>query len=323
VLTAATIVRWFFGADPQSDGPQLWSELSDRGNAATRFLRRRFDVIGDVREGAIVTRAKVDFSSVRWGSVEWTNLVTLYLRAYESRSPRPILGDDAAAEAVDRIDYDFKRMHRTMLPASNQYQVTLRAKQLDDWCADFLRRHPDAVVLHLGCGLDGRAFRLGAPNLWFDVDQPSVIELRRRLYDDTEHYRMIDSSVTDPQWLDQIPTGRPTLVIAEGLLMYLSEAEVRQLLERLTDRFDCGEMLFDTLWALAPLMSKVLTKGIIKWGIRDVREMERWNPRLRLLEQTSAVAGYEKIKATPVRLIYKLVFATPARGYDVLNRFEY
>ena len=27
---------------------------------------------------------KVDFSSVAWGSVEWTNLVTLYLRAYES-----------------------------------------------------------------------------------------------------------------------------------------------------------------------------------------------------------------------------------------------
>ena len=51
--------------------------------------------------------------------------------------------------------------------------------------------------------------------------------------------------------------------------------------------------------------------------------MERWNPRLRFLEQTSALAGYEKIKAIPVRLIYKLVFATPARGYDVLNRFEY
>jgi len=210
-----------------------------------------------------------------------------------------------------------------MLPASNQYQVVLRAKQLDDWCADFLQRHPDALVLHLGCGLDGRVFRLGAPNLWFDVDQSNVVELRRRLYDETEHYRMIGSSVTDPQWLDHIPTGQTTLVVAEGLLMYLSEAEVRQLLERLTDRFDCGEMLFDTVWALAPLMSKVLTKGIIKWGIRDAREIQTWNPRLRFLEQTPALAGYQKIEATPVRLIYKLVSATPARSYDVLNRFEY
>jgi O-methyltransferase involved in polyketide biosynthesis len=272
-----------------------------------------------------VTAAKVDFSSVRWGSVEWTNLVTLYLRAYESRSRRPILGDHIAAEAVDRIDYDFKRIHRTSLPASNQYLVALRAKQLDDWCAAFLARHPDAVVLHLGCGLDGRGFRLAPPPsvLWFDLDQPAVIELRRRLYDDTDSYRMIGSSVTDPQWLDHIPTGRPTLVVAEGLLMYLQESEVRQLLERLTDRFDSGELLFDTLSALAPRLSKVLTRGIITWGIRDARDIETWNPRLRFLEQTSMLAGYRKIESTPVRLIYWLSYATLARGYDMLNRFEF
>ena len=264
--------------------------------------------------------AKVDFSSVRWGSVEWTNLVTLYLRAYESRSQQPILGDHAAAEAVDRIDYDFKRLHRTSLPASNQYLVALRAKQLDDWSADFLTRHPDAVVVHLGCGLDGRAYRLAPPGLWFDIDQPSVIELRRRLYDDTERYRMIGSSVTDPQWLDQVPTGHPTLVVAEGLLMYLQESDVRQLVERLIDRFDSGEMLFDTLPPIAPRMSKLFTKGITKWGIRDASDMEKWNPRLRFLEQTSVLSGYRQIPSTPVRLIYRLLQRMP---YDVLNRFEY
>ena len=268
---------------------------------------------------------KVDFSFVPWGSVEWTNLVTLYLRAHESRSQRPILGDDAAAAAVERIAYDFKRIRRMSFPASNQYLVALRAKQLDDWCADFLRRQRDAVVLHLGCGLDGRAFRLAVPPsvLWFDGDQPGVIELRRRLYDDTDRYRMIGSSVTDAQWLEQLPTGRPTLVVAEGLLMYLSEGGVRQLLARLTDRFDSGEMLFDTLSALAPVLSRLFTRGIIKWGIRDARDLQRWNPRLRLLERSPALAGYEKIPSAAVRLMYKLTWATPGRSYDVLNRFEY
>ncbi|OJZ70205.1 methyltransferase [Mycobacterium paraffinicum] len=268
---------------------------------------------------------KVDFTAVPWGSVEWTNLVTLYLRAHESRSSRPVLGDKTAAEAVERIDYDFKRIHRSSMPASNQYLVALRAKQLDDWCADFLRRHPDAVVLHLGCGLDGRAFRLAVPPsaLWFDVDQPGVIELRRRLYDDTERYRMVGSSVTDPKWLDQVPTGHPTLVVAEGLLMYLTEQQVRDLLQRLTDRFQSGEMHFDTLSALAPLLSKVFTRGIIKWGIRDARELESWNPRLRLLERTSTLAGYRQIDSRMVRLIYQVMWVAGARNYDVLNRFEY
>jgi methyltransferase (TIGR00027 family) len=268
---------------------------------------------------------KVDFSSVPWGSVEWTNLVTLYLRAYESRTERPILGDKTAAEAVDRIAYDFRRIHRMSWPAANQYLVALRARQLDDWCAEFLARNPDAVVLQLGCGLDGRAFRLAVPPtvLWFDVDQPTVIGLRRRLYDDTESYRMIGSSVTELQWLDQAPTGRPTLIVAEGLLMYLHEHEVRRLLERLTDRFAGGEMHFDTLSALAPLMSKFFTRGIIKWGIRDVREIATWNPRLRFLEQTPVLADYKRIPSAAVRLIYQLTWMTAGRHYDVLNRFEY
>jgi O-methyltransferase involved in polyketide biosynthesis len=272
-----------------------------------------------------MTTTKVDFSSVGWRSVEWTNLVTLYLRAYESRSPRPVLGDHAAAEAVDRIDYDFKRIHRAAQPWGNQFLVALRAKRLDDWATNFLRRHPDAVVLHLGCGLDTRAFRINPPETvqWFDLDQAGVIDLRRKLYADSDTYRTIGSSVTDPQWLEQIPTGRPTLVVAEGLLMYVSEREVWELLARLTDRFDFGEMLFDTLSPSGPRLSKVFSNGIVKWGIRDVREIESWNLGLRFVEQASAMAGYESIPFTPQRLIYRVTSATGFRNYDVVNRFAF
>jgi O-methyltransferase involved in polyketide biosynthesis len=267
---------------------------------------------------------KVDFSSVGWRSVEWTNLVTLYFRAYESRSPKPILGDRAAADAVDRIDYDFARIHRATQPWANQFLVALRAKMLDDRATDFLRRHPDAVVLHLGCGLDTRAFRIAASTVqWFDLDQPGVIALRRRLYDETASYRMIGSSVTDPGWLDQIPVGRPTLVVAEGLLMYLPEAEVRALLGRLTDRFDTGELLFDTVPPSAARLSRLFTGGIVKWGIRDSRDLEGWGFGLRFVERASAVADYGSIPFAAQRWIFRLLNATPARNYDVVNRFEF
>lgn len=270
-------------------------------------------------------QSRVDFSSVAWNSVEWTNLVTLYLRACESRLPQPILGDHAAAEAVDRIDYDFQRMHKAAQPWSNQYLVALRAKQLDDWSAGFLRRHPNAVVLHLGCGMDTRALRLELPADvdWFDVDQPGVIELRRQLFDESDGYQMIGSSVTDEGWLDRIPTGRPVLVVAEGLLMYLSERQVWELFQRLTDRFGSGELLFDTLSPVGPRLSLLFTKGIVKWGIRRAREIETWNPRLRFLEQSSALAGFDKIAQTPQRRLYRLLHATPVRCYDVVNRFAF
>jgi len=267
----------------------------------------------------------VDFSDVRWGSVEWTNLCTLYLRAYESRSQAPILGDTAAAEAVDRIDYDWTRMRRATLPGSNQYLVTMRAKQLDDWCTDFLRRNPNAVVVHLGCGMDTRAFRVHPPDTvqWFDIDQPNVIALRGKLYDDRDGYRMIGSSVTDEAWLDEIPSERPMLMVAEGLLMYLTQAQVRTLLQRLTDRFPSGELVFDTASPMAPRLSKALTRGITKWGIRDAREIEQWNPRLRFIEQSPVGALYQRIPSAPLRVLWRLLSATPLRNYDVLNRFAF
>jgi O-methyltransferase involved in polyketide biosynthesis len=268
---------------------------------------------------------KNDFSAVRWGSVEWTNLCTLYLRACESRLQQSILGDRAAAEAVDRIDYDFTRLRRSALPWANQFPVALRAKQLDVWSADFVARYPDAVVAHLGCGQDTRALRLQLPEgvQWFDVDVPQVIDLRRALYDEGGQYRMIGSSVTDAQWLDQIPTGRPALIVAEGLLMYLSQSEIRQLLQRLTDHFSTGELLADLQAPWAPRLSKVLTSGIVKWGSRDGHELAQWNSRLDLVE-VSEVVDPAKIPLRPQRMLYRLLTAVPAiRNYERLYRFQF
>ena len=270
--------------------------------------------------------AKVDFTGVRWKSVEWTMLCMLYLRACESRVPHPILGDHFAAQDVARIDYDFRRIHRYVRPATNQFMVALRSVQFDAWITDYLNGHPDAVVLHLGCGLHSRPFRIAAPEgvQWFDVDLPRVIALRRQLYSESETYRMVGSSVTDPGWLDELPAGGPVLIVAEGLLMYLTPAEVTDLLHRLLDRFDTGELLADLLSKLGPWLSKVSMSGIIKWGTRDGSEITRWDARLRLIEDSPVIAGFDKISLTPQRLLYRLAYAVPAnRNYDRLFRFAF
>jgi methyltransferase (TIGR00027 family) len=265
--------------------------------------------------------SKVDFTAVGWRSVEWTALCTLFLRAYESRLPDSMLGDHFAAEAVQRIDYDWNRMRRDARPWSSQFLVALRATKFDAWTADFLSRHADAVVLHLGCGLDSRAWRVAPPPgvQWFDVDVPELIALRRRLYDDTEGYRMIGARVTDPGWLEDIRAEHPTLMVAEGLLPYLSEAENRQLLERIIDRFGSGELIFDVLSPWAPRTSK-----LFKSGIRDDRQIQGWNPRLRCLESTSVTSGYEQIPLTPQRLLFKTLYRLPTiRNSNRLNRFAF
>src|SRR4029079_6073330 len=105
-----------------------------------------------------------------------------------------------------------------------QFMVALRSAQFDAMIDAYLDRHPEAVVLHLGCGLHSRGLRMARPDggPWYDVDLPNVIALRRQLHSETERYRMVGSSVTDPGWIEELPVGGPVLIVAEGLLMYVA-----------------------------------------------------------------------------------------------------
>ena len=175
-----------------------------------------------------------------------TLLATLYGRALDARSPRPILGDRMAAETLDRIEHGFGRMGMTPGSAA---AVALRARFLDRWAAGFLDAHPKATVLHLGCGLDTRVHRLDPPDSvrWYDVDYPEVVELRRRLFPERRAYATVGTSVTDLAWLERVPADAPALVVAEGLLYYLDPDGGRALLRAIVERFPSGLFVFDAL----------------------------------------------------------------------------
>jgi len=137
-----------------------------------------------------------------------TLLITLYARALDSRSMGSILSDRFADDVVSRIDYDFAKLK---VGRDSVAGAAMRARTLDGWTSIFLAENPDATVLHLGCGLDSRVYRIAPPATvrWFDLDFPEVIELRRRLCPQRDGYCMIGSSVTDLHWLGEIPIDRP------------------------------------------------------------------------------------------------------------------
>jgi len=171
-------------------------------------------------------------------------LATFYAKALDADLPNPILGDRWARQIVDRIDYDWSK---TSITTANSPSVTTRSAHFDRWTGQFLAVHPEATVVHLGCGLDARAFRLdpGPGVEWYDVDYPDVADLRRELFPNRDNYHLVSASVTDAGWLAQVRSDRPTLMIAEGLTMYLRQSEGVALLRRIVDAFPSGELQFD------------------------------------------------------------------------------
>lgn len=221
-----------------------------------------------------------------------TLLITLWAKAGESLLPDSLLKDRFAAEAATRIDYDFARLkvNRDLMVG-----LAMRAHALDGWTRDFLGRHPEALVLHLGCGLDSRVFRIDPPACvdWYDIDYPDVIALRQKLYPARDGYHLIGSSVTEPGWIAGLPRDRPTMIVAEGLLLYLPEEEVPLLLQRLVQRSPSGEIVFDAystfgLKLIAMQPSIKATGAALHWSLDDPYELERQVPGLELVTEMTA-----------------------------------
>lgn len=246
-----------------------------------------------------------------------TSLITLYSRALESRSKDPVLRDEAAEEAIHRIDYDFDKLKlRKVEPLS----IAIRARQFDLWTSQYLAETPDATVLHLGCGLDSRVFRLDptASVRWFDVDYPEVIEIRRRLYPERTNYFMLGSSVTDPGFLDEVPTDRPAMIVAEGVMMYLAEQDVKQLFTQLIKHFPSGLIAFDALSRWGAKMAKAdpsvrATGASFRWGIDDPQDIKHLEPGLELVTEmrTPDLPGYSRLPWT-MRALVRLIDPIPA-----------
>jgi O-methyltransferase involved in polyketide biosynthesis len=201
----------------------------------------------------------------------------------------PIFSDENARQILDRVEYDLGQLK---VPEKTAVTLRIRAKQLDAFAGQFIAAHPKAIVLHLGCGLDSRCLRVQHPEaLWFDLDLPYVIDLRRKFFPEMENYHIIASSVTDLAWIEQIPVDvRPVFVIAEGLLMYLHESDVRALILCLHERFSGCELVFDAFSKYTadrikahPSLQK--TGAVVHWGIDDPREIEGWADGILLKEE--------------------------------------
>lgn len=208
-----------------------------------------------------------------------TLFIPLYGKARMSKEEK-IISDKKAEEIIDSIDYDFKKLK---VAKKIQVFMGLRAAIIDDFTRGFIDENPGCIIVHLGCGLDSRVLRIKRKaKRWYDLDFPEVIKIKKQFFKETINYRMIGSSVTDYSWIDKIDyTDEPVLVIAEGLLMYLNEDEVEQLLIRLKNKFTNAEIIFDAFSKTTAKYSKYqpslgMTDAKIQWGSDGPHEIENY-----------------------------------------------
>ena len=247
-------------------------------------------------------------------NVPETLLAPLWFRAVETKRPDAIITDEYATVIVKAIDYDFLRFEKAKL---SQLGVAIRTKLLDEATMRFIKEHPDAVVINIGAGLDTRFERVDNGKItWYDLDLPETIEIRKRFFQETDRCKFIAKSILDFSWIDEINThGKPVLFVAEGVLMYFPEQELRPFFAQLSSHFPNSEMLFEML--SYRIVGKAKHHDTIKkidsrhvefqWGLKNTKEMESWNHNIHLIEEWK-LSDYHKNRWGLANIMAKLPY---------------
>jgi O-methyltransferase involved in polyketide biosynthesis len=221
--------------------------------------------------------------------VSKTLLIPLTARVLDSLDEATSFQDPEAVRVAEELDVDLSQYAREWMQTE---AVVGRTALFDKITADFVERHPDAQIVSLGSGLCTRLFRVDNGQIrWVDVDLPAAMDVAQALLPPHSRRVQVTGSVLDEDWHGEIASDRPTLFIAEGLLMYLKKADVRALLQELARRYPSAEVALE---GIAPfLLRSPLGQGSatirdagaqFRWGLGKAKELQEMVPNLKIID---------------------------------------
>lgn len=265
---------------------------------------------------------------INLSSTASTLLITLYSRANLSKQ-NLIIKDSKAEEIIQLAGYSQKKLK---LRKSYQIFLTIRAKLIDDYTQEFIKKHQgDCTVIQFACGLDSRYMRINNDKVkWYDLDLYGTIELRKKFYKQSNNYKMIDSDVCDFSWINKmnpLDLNKPVLIIAEGLFMYLTKEQNENVFSNLPNYFNDVDIIFDAFSPLVMKISKYIhtlsrTNAKFTFGFKNPKVIENFSTNLKH-KKTLSYNNNEYVKQLPLkhRISLKLnsIFIDKSRRLEVFH----
>lgn len=227
---------------------------------------------------------------------------TLYIPLYGKAcvSKKGIILNDKTAEQIwEKEGFELKGKSASKWLA---YYMGMRSAVFDKWLKEQMEADKEAVILHIGCGMDSRIHRVGADgHIWYDVDFPDVIQERKLYYQEDEFYHMIESDARENAWIQMLPKKSNAIIIMEGVSMYFKPEELKQLLVDLTNHFNRVGILMDCYTEFAAKASKY-KNPINEVGVTEVFGVDAPHS----LEKGTGLSYVKEHDMTPDELINEL-----------------
>ncbi len=250
-------------------------------------------------------------------TVQETLVIPLFGRKVCSEHFPHLFKDEEAERICSMLDYDFEEKGKKMESAVGLFgalEVAQRQYDLAWEVKDYLKNHPRAAVVNLGCGLDD-TFRKcdNGTCLGYNIDMPDVISIRNELLPPKDREKNISYDLNDERWMDEIDASDGAVFFASGVFYYFRTDDVHALLSKMAKRFPGGVVAFDTCNKRgASLMTKTWIKeaGIddvdALFSVEDKSELEGWSRDFSSVSAKSYMRGYRDIYPD-VSFLHKLM----------------
>ncbi len=250
-------------------------------------------------------------------TVQETLIIPLFGRLVCSERFPELFSDPEAKRICDSLDYDFGEKRRKMESAAGLFgALEVAQRQYDLRCEveDYLKDHPRAAVVNLGCGLDDTFSKVDNGQCrGYNIDLADVIQVRNDLLPAGEREINLACDLNEASWMDQIDASGGAVFFAAGVFYYFRTAQVKQLFLIMAERFPGGVLAFDACNQRgAKLMRKTWLKeaGITDvsafFSLEDESELAGWCRRFASVTAKSYMRGYRDIYPQ-VGLFHKLM----------------
>ncbi len=225
--------------------------------------------------------------------------------------------DPEAKRICDSLDYDFAEKRKKVESAAGLFgalEVAQRQYNLRCEVESYLKDHPKASVVNLGCGLDDTFSKADNGQCrGYNIDFFDVIRVRNELLPVGERERNLAFDLNDYNWMDQINPSDGVIFFAAGVFYYFKTEEVQKLFSSMAERFPRAVLVFDSCNERgAKMMRKTWLKeaGITDvsafFSLEDEAELKGWSSRFASVTAKSYMRGYRDIYKD-VGLFHKLM----------------
>ena len=240
-------------------------------------------------------------------TVQETLILPLYSRKLCSELYPSLYYDETSVHLIDQIDYDFseaEKNSRSLMQRFGALEVAMRQNDLAWEVRDYLKKHPKAAVVNLGCGLDstGRACDNGSCKI-YNLDFPDVITVRNELLPAGEREKNIPCNLNDTAWFGEIDASGGAVFFASGVFYYFLTGQVKALVLAMASAFPDGVLVFDAANRTAVRMiaktwlksAKIQDVGAY-FAVSDASgEIGAWDSRLQVTSR-GYMLGYNDLK---------------------------